>query len=330
MQTRILPAVAHAARSRFLRIFLACVVLICVGVTLVALTNHLVVWSSSDAYCGGACHSMTWANAAYQKSPHFTNRVGVRASCGDCHIPYDAGHTTAVDYAKLLLFKTDRGFRDTWHEVTGSIATKEEWENRRPALRATFESYLTRHNYITCRGCHSLQAFAGPRSQMKLVIHRGLSTQNNYNCLDCHSNIGHVYVEPGSTRGSTASGWYTVEQAAAGKQLFERSCSPCHGTRLEGTAAAPALSGASWKQSFAGAKLLTVWGEIKGPMAQDANVNLSTQQSLDILAFLLEQNGLPAGTQPLADTRQLSDTLPSGSNARGDQSRGDSSGGASN
>ena len=44
-------------------------------------------------------------------------------------------------------------------------------------------------------------------------------------------------------------------------------------------------------------------------MAQDANVNLSTQQSLDILAFLLQQNGLPAGTQPLADTRQLSDTL---------------------
>jgi hypothetical protein len=45
-------------------------------------------------------------------------------------------------------------------------------------------------------------------------------------------------------------------------------------------------------------------------MAQYANVTLTTQQSLDILAFLLQQNGLPAGNQPLADTRQLSDTLP--------------------
>ena len=45
-------------------------------------------------------------------------------------------------------------------------------------------------------------------------------------------------------------------------------------------------------------------------MAQYANVALSTQQALDILAFLLEQNDLPAGMQPLADTRQLSDTLP--------------------
>lgn len=310
MQPQMLPAVAHTARSRFLRIFLAGVVFIFIGVTIVALTNHLVVWSSSDAYCGGVCHSMTWANEAYQKSPHYTNPVGVRASCGDCHIPYDAGHTTALDYVKLLLFKTDRGVKDTSHEVTRSIATKEEWENRRPALRATFESYLTRHNYITCRGCHSLQSFAGPRSQMKLVIHHGLATENNYNCLDCHSDIGHVYVDLRSTRVSRTSGWYTIEQADAGRQLFERLCSPCHGTKLDGMAGAPALQGASWQQRFAGAKLLAVWGEIKGPMAQYANVTLSTQQSLDILAFLLEQNGLSAGKQPLTDTRQLSAKLP--------------------
>lgn len=75
-------------------------------------------------------------------------------------------------------------------------------------------------------------------------------------------------------------------------------------------AGAPALTGTSWQQRFAGAKLLTVWGEIKGPMAQYANVTLSTQQSLDILAFLLEQNGLSAGQQPVTDTRQLSATLP--------------------
>jgi S-disulfanyl-L-cysteine oxidoreductase SoxD len=238
------------------------------------------------------------------------NQVGVRASCGDCHIPYDAGHATATDYVKLLWFKTDRGLKDTWHEATRNMATKDEWEKRQPRLQATFESYLTRHNYITCRGCHSLQSFAGPRSQMKVVIHQGLAKQNNYNCLDCHSNIGHVYAESGPNPSANSRGWYTHEQAAAGQQLFERSCSGCHGMKLEGTGGAPALAGAVWKQHFAGAKLLTVWGEIKGPMAQYANVTLSTQQSLDILAFLLQENGLPAGKQPLADTRQLSVTLP--------------------
>jgi hypothetical protein len=158
----------------------------------------------------------------------------------------------------LLLFKTDRGVRDIWHEATRSIATREEWEKREPELRATFESYLTRHNYITCRGCHSLQSFAGPRSQMKRVIHQGLATQNNYNCLECHSNIGHVYVESAASPNPRGHGWYTDEQAVAGEQLFEHSCSPCHGTKLEGMAGAPALSGARWKQHFAGTKLLAI------------------------------------------------------------------------
>ena len=72
----------------------------------------------------------------------------------------------------------------------------------------------------------------------------------------------------------------------------------------------PALSGATWKQRFGGVKLLTVWGQIKGPMAQFASKTFTTQQSLDILAYLLQQNGLPAGARSLTDTRELSDTIP--------------------
>jgi hypothetical protein len=61
---------------------------------------------------------------------------------------------------------------------------------------------------------------------------------------------------------------------------------------------------------YGGAKLLTVWGEITGPMAQYAGTTYTTQQSLDIVSYLLQQNGLPSGSQPLADTRELSDILP--------------------
>jgi polar amino acid transport system substrate-binding protein len=140
---------------------------------------------------------------------------------------------------------------------------------------------------------------------MKLVIHQGLITENNYQCLQCHARIGHVYEEWTSKR----NGWYSTDQATVGAKLFEHSCSSCHGAKLEG-ATGPALNGTSWKQRFGGAKLLTVWGEIKGPMAQYAGTTFTRQQSLDILAFLLQQNGLSAGDQPLTDTRELSDTLP--------------------
>jgi hypothetical protein len=78
---------------------------------------------------------------------------------------------------------------------------------------------------------------------------------------------------------------------------------------LEG-GAGPALKGTSWQQLYGGAKLLAVWGEIKGPMAQSAGVTFTTQESLDLLAYLLQQNGLPAGNQQLVDTRELSETIP--------------------
>jgi cytochrome c-type protein NapC len=275
------------------------------GIALVALTNRVVNWSSSDAYCGTTCHSMTWANAAYQQSPHYINSAGVRATCGECHIPFDSGHGTAMQYVRLLLFKADRGAKDSWYEANKRIATKDEWEKRRPALGSTFQNYLTKHNYITCRGCHSLQSFGGLRSHMKLVIHQGQVKAGAYECLQCHANIGHVYEQSSSKVG----GWYSLAQAAAGRKLFEQSCSGCHGAKLEGISG-PALSGVAWKQRFGGAKLLTVWGEIKGPMAEYAGATFTTQQSLDILAYLLQQNGLTPGNNPLADTRELSNTLP--------------------
>jgi cytochrome c-type protein NapC len=295
----------NSGRRRLLWIVSWALVFVFFGVALAALTNHAVMWSSSDRYCGTTCHSMIWASAAYHQSTHYINNVGVRASCGDCHIPYDSGHATAAEYVKLLLFKADRGAKDFWYESRKSIATKEEWEKRRPALSEKFENYLTQHNYVTCRGCHSLLSFGGPNSHMKLVIHQGMVKADSYNCLQCHANIGHVYEQPSSK----VDGWYTLEQAGAGNKLFAASCSGCHGAKLEG-GAGPALSGAAWKQRFGGAKLLTVWGEIKGPMAQFAGTTFTTQQSLDILAYLLQQNGLAAGNHALVNTRELSDTIP--------------------
>jgi cytochrome c-type protein NapC len=286
-------------------IFVLGVIFMLGGVALVAVTNRAVMWSSSNAFCGTACHSMSWAAAGYQQGPHFMNASGVRASCGQCHIPYDSSHATATEYVKLLLFKTNRGVKDLWNESRKSMATKEEWEKRRPGLTEEFEDYLRAHNYITCRGCHALEAFGGSRSHMKVVIHQMVVSGDDVDCLRCHRNIGHVYEQPGAK----VDGWYTAEQAASGEKLYQAHCVACHGAQLEG-GAGPSLKGASWHQSYGGAKLLTVWGEIKGPMEQYAGVKFTIQQSLDILAYLLKENGLPAGSKPLADTRELSDVLP--------------------
>jgi cytochrome c-type protein NapC len=291
--------------NRWLTYFLWSGACVCFGILLVALTNSAVIWSSSDRFCGQFCHSMTWASAAYKRGPHYINQVGVSASCGSCHIPYDSRHATAVQYLQLLTFKGERGAKDFYSEARKTIATKEEWERRRPALRSEFENYLTAHNYVTCLGCHHLDSFGGPRNHMKQMIHDEVIKAGSVDCLRCHRDIGHVYQSTQRTEG-----WYTVEQAATGSGIFQHSCSPCHGANLEG-GAGPALIGSSWRQLYTGAKLLAPWGEIKGPMAAYAGAKFTTQQSLDILAFLLQKNGYPAGRTPLTDTRELSEVVPS-------------------
>ena len=55
---------------------------------------------------------MTWASAAYKGGPHFINQVGVSASCGDCHIPYDSRHATPIENLQLLTFKGQLGVKD--------------------------------------------------------------------------------------------------------------------------------------------------------------------------------------------------------------------------
>jgi len=275
------------------------------GVALVAVTNKAVTYSSSDAFCGTACHSMTRPLAGYHEGPHFINASGVRASCGQCHIPYDSSHATATQYVKLLVFKADRGARDLWFEYRKTIATQEEWDQRRLQLQTQFDSYLEKNNYITCRGCHSLQAFGGPRSRMKVLIHQDMIKTNTFDCFQCHQDVGHVYEQPVAKVG----GWYTTEQALAGAKLYQEQCASCHGEKLEG-GGGPSLKGTAWHQMYGGAKLLTVWGEITGPMAQYAGASYTTQQSLDIVSYLLQQNGLPSGNQPLDNTRELSDLLP--------------------
>ena len=119
--------------------------------------------------------------------------------------------------------------------------------------------------------------------------------QGHWAVVDLIGKGGHIRTVPIPSWVKAALDQWT---AAAGKRLFEDSCSRCHGAKLEG-GSGPALSGITWTQKFGGAKLLTVWGEIKGPMAEYAGRAFTTQQSLDILAYLLQQNGLAAGDQPL-------------------------------
>ena len=103
---------------------------------------------------------------------------------------------------------------------------------------------------------------------------------------------------PAAETGHSAwDGVYTDVQAARGQVTFGRSCARCH--------AAPA--GAAVR--FSGDRFWAKWGEdsldslysyLRRSMPNDAPGTLTDAAYADVVAFLLQSNGLPAGASELS------------------------------
>lgn len=72
----------------------------------------------------------------------------------------------------------------------------------------------------------------------------------------------------------------------------------------------PALVGRQFWTTYGGKKLSTLWSAVHTEMPMMAPGSVSAQNSIDIMAFLLQRNGVPSGTSPLDDTVDLSKVLP--------------------
>ncbi len=88
---------------------------------------------------------------------------------------------------------------------------------------------------------------------------------------------------------------YTGAQAAAGQQAF-RVCAFCHGPALQG-AMGPALATAGFRATWPSAAALFQF--ISQNMPLNAPGSLSREQYWDLVAFLLQRNGVEPGEQPL-------------------------------
>jgi mono/diheme cytochrome c family protein len=109
---------------------------------------------------------------------------------------------------------------------------------------------------------------------------------------------------------SGRDGWYTSQQAAAGAEAYKKSCDSCHGATLQG-GMGPALVGKLFWQTYGGKKVSTLWSSVHTQMPMMAPNSVPAKNSVNIMAFLLQKNGVPAGAKLLDDTVDLSKALPS-------------------
>jgi mono/diheme cytochrome c family protein len=91
---------------------------------------------------------------------------------------------------------------------------------------------------------------------------------------------------------TTADGIFTVAQAERGHELFSAVCSECHET---GDWVEPGFRG-----RWADESVFQLWYYINDRMPYDDPWSLSRQEVTDVLSYILQLNGLPAGDTELA------------------------------
>lgn len=104
-------------------------------------------------------------------------------------------------------------------------------------------------------------------------------------------------------RTQQSSGVYSASQAKRGKVRYDAACSSCHMSDLSGNvsgdAGAPPLKGEPFIAFLEGRNADSLFRYVKTTMPADDPATLSDAAYLDILAYLLQTNGLPEGTEDL-------------------------------
>ena len=95
-------------------------------------------------------------------------------------------------------------------------------------------------------------------------------------------------------------GVYTADQARRGAEAYERSCAECHGADLGGGDMAPSLAGVEFVYNWHGFSARDLFERLRVSMPPAQPNSVSRQEKADILAFILEVNGMPAGDTELA------------------------------
>ena len=109
----------------------------------------------------------------------------------------------------------------------------------------------------------------------------------------------------GSATGQTRTVWdgiYTEAQADRGRERYRAVCGYCHRDDLSGggsEAGAPALRGPFFLNQWRGRPLVDLFVTIGTTMPQQDPDSLRAQVVIDIVSYLLKQNGMPAGDTEL-------------------------------
>lgn len=104
-------------------------------------------------------------------------------------------------------------------------------------------------------------------------------------------------------------GVFSEEQVKRGEPLYAQYCASCHGPDLAGGEMAPGLTGGEFSANWNDLSLGDLFERMRVSMPQNAPGTLSRQQNADILAYVLNKGGVPAGKTELATQTEVLNTI---------------------
>ena len=103
-------------------------------------------------------------------------------------------------------------------------------------------------------------------------------------------------------------GVFTAAQADRGRPPAAR-CQGCHGPDLAGTDRAPALKGAAFLANWENGSINRLFVKVRDTMPPGNTDSIAPETKLDIVAFLLRENGFPTGSTELTANAEALDGL---------------------
>jgi S-disulfanyl-L-cysteine oxidoreductase SoxD len=106
-------------------------------------------------------------------------------------------------------------------------------------------------------------------------------------------------VRAADAQKTTMDGVYTADQATRGKAQYTQACANCHMDDLSGSGQALPLAGDAFTETWEGQSVNDLFDLIHNTMPQDKPGTLTPDATVDVIAYLLQYNKFPAGSDEL-------------------------------
>jgi cytochrome c-type protein NapC len=138
--------------------------------------------AETDAFCT-SCHEMRQPYQELQRSVHYSNVLGIQASCGNCHVPpaFLPG-----------LWRHIQAYAEVWGHLRGELNTPAKYEANRLQLAQKIWSELKSNDSAECRSCHTASAMNfAKQPPMAASSHQSMA-KDGMTCIDCHQGVAHT------------------------------------------------------------------------------------------------------------------------------------------